>query len=289
MQLALGTVQFGMAYGIGGSGHAVPDAEARSILRAAWQAGVRTLDTAAAYGDAETKLATLCEGLAFEVVSKVPAIPSEMKAADAVAFAIDAAARSRSRLGPLLRVLMCHRADDLLGERGAFVRDALQRWADREKVLLGASCYDAQTLLSLRAAGPVEVAQLPASALDQRVSQALSSPLPGTEVHLRSVFLQGLLLMRQRQACARLPASAAALKRWHDWVQAAGLEPLEAALAIAKSFSAASTVVVGVESCSQFEAIAAAWARAHPTPAPQLAESDLSIIDPRRWTSPAVK
>jgi aryl-alcohol dehydrogenase-like predicted oxidoreductase len=287
MQLALGTVQFGMAYGIAGSGHAVPDAEARRILRAAWQAGVRTLDTAAAYGDSETKLAALCDGLAFEVVSKVPAIPHELPAADAVAFALDAAARSRSRLGPLLRALMCHRADDLLGERGAAVRDALQRWADREQVAFGTSCYEPHTLLALRASGPVGIAQLPASALDQRLPQALPTALPGTEVHLRSVFLQGLLLMDPQQARTRLPTAAAALQRWHAWVQATGLEPVVAALAVAKSFGAASTVVVGVETCAQFEAIAAAWGRARPTPAPQLAEPDLSVIDPRRWTAPA--
>jgi aryl-alcohol dehydrogenase-like predicted oxidoreductase len=287
MQLALGTAQFGMAYGIAGSGNTVPDAEACRILHAAWQAGVRTLDTAAAYGDSETKLAKLCNGLAFEVVSKVPAIPAELDRKAAAAFALEAAARSRSRLGPLLSALMCHRADDLLGERGAFVREALQRWADREQVAFGASCYEPQTLLALRATGPVSIAQLPASVLDQRVPQALRAAVSGTEVHLRSVFLQGLLLMNPQQANTRLPAATASLKRWHAWVQTKGLDPIVAALAVAKSFSAASKIVVGVETCAQFDAIAAAWGRALPTPAPQLAESDLSVIDPRRWKTPA--
>jgi aryl-alcohol dehydrogenase-like predicted oxidoreductase len=287
MRLALGTVQFGMAYGIAGSGNVVPAAEARRILRAAWYAGVRSLDTAAAYGDSETKLAALCDGLAFEVVSKVPAIPPNLSSSDAVAFSLAAADLSRKRLGPLLRALMCHRAGDLLGERGAAVREALQRWSDREGVAFGASCYDPQTMLALRDAGPIAIAQLPASALDQRLPQALPAALPGLEIHLRSVFLQGLLLMPYDAACARLPAAASALQRWHAWVQAAGLVPLVAALAVARSFAAASTAVVGVETCAQFDAIAEAWSRVRPLPAPQLAEPDLSVIDPRCWTTPS--
>jgi aryl-alcohol dehydrogenase-like predicted oxidoreductase len=286
MRLALGTVQFGMAYGIAGSGRAVPDVEARRILQSAWQAGVRTLDTAAEYGDSEIKLAALCDGHEFEVVSKVPAIPTSLAPADAVAFALAAADRSRQRLGPLLRALMCHRADDLLGERGAAVREALQRWADREGVAFGSSCYDTQTLLALRDAGPITIAQLPANALDQRLQVALPAALPGLEIHLRSVFLQGLLLMPHDAARTRLPAAAAALQRWHAWVQAAGLEPLPAALAVARSFFAASTVVVGAETCAQFEAIADAWSSARPLPAPHLAETDPLVIDPRRWTAP---
>jgi aryl-alcohol dehydrogenase-like predicted oxidoreductase len=283
MQLALGTVQFGMAYGISGSGTIVPDDEARLILQAAWQAGVRTLDTAAVYGDSERKLSDLCGDLAFAVVTKVPAIPSELGAQDAVAFALNSAERSRRRLGHLMRVLMCHRADDLLGERGAYVRDALQLWTDREMVAFGVSCYDPHTLLSLRAGGPIRIAQLPASAIDQRVPQALPLALPDTEIHLRSVFLQGLLLMPPEQAAVRIPDAAAALNRWHSWVRKTGLTPLIAALAVARSFSAASTIIVGVETVAQLESVAAAWRCADPIQAPHLAEFDLSVIDPRRW------
>ena len=56
MQLALGTVQFGLAYGAVGSGSQVDGATATAILDAAWHQGVRTLDTAAAYGDIEERL-----------------------------------------------------------------------------------------------------------------------------------------------------------------------------------------------------------------------------------------
>lgn len=285
MQLALGTVQFGLAYGIAGSGQAVPEAQVRRILAVAWDRGLRTLDTAAAYGDIEPRLAELCGRLAFQVVSKVPAIPDAMTPDEAATWALAQAVQSRQRLGPLLAGLMCHRADDLLGERGQAVYAALQGWAVSEGIALGASCYGPEALLALHEQHPLDLAQLPGNALDQRLPQVITAELPGVDVHLRSAFLQGLLLMPQQQGSARVPAARAALQRWHGWCQAQAVSPLVGALSLVKSFQAVSTVVIGVETVAQIEDIATAWATAAPALAPQLAVDDPSVIDPRAWTS----
>jgi len=178
---------------------------------------------------------------------------------------------------------MCHRAEDLSGERGQTVYAALQRWAASEGVALGASCYEPEALLSIHGQHPLAIAQLPGNALDQRLSQAIPNGLSGVDVHLRSAFLQGLLLMPQALASTRVPAAEAALQRWHQWCQAQAVSPLEVALSLVKSFKAVSTVVIGVDSVEQFEDIAAAWANAVPTVAPHLAVGDPSVIDPRAW------
>lgn len=283
MNLALGTVQFGLAYGIAGSGQAVPEHEARRILDSAWAQGVRTLDTASAYGDIESRLAGLCGPHPFRIVSKVPAIPPALAPADAAAWAVAQAMQSRQRLGHRLIALMCHRAEDLLGERGLAVYPALQRWAASEGVALGASCYGPDELLKVHGQHALAVAQLPGNAMDQRLPQALPGALQGVDIHLRSAFLQGLLLMPEAAGRARLPAAATALQRWHRWCHAQQLSPLVGALSVVKSFAAVSTVVVGVETMAQFEDIAAAWALASPARAPQLADHDPSVIDPRTW------
>lgn len=284
MKLALGTVQFGLAYGIAGPGQAVAAAEARRILQASWSQGVRTLDTAAAYGDIEERLAGLCDGLPFRVVSKVPAVPAGLSDAVAASWAVEQAQLSRQRLGPLLAGLMCHRAEDLLGVRGAAIHAALQAWAEPEGVVLGASCYDPATLLALVQQRQIRIAQLPGNALDQRLVQWIPARQPGLEIHLRSAFLQGLLLMPGPVGARRLPVAAAALQRWQAWCDERGLGPLQAALSAVKSFAAVSEVVVGVDSLAQFDAIAEAWSSVHPIACPELAEASAAIIDPRAWT-----
>lgn len=284
MQLALGTVQFGLAYGIAGRGEAVPEKEARAILEDAVARGIRTLDTAAGYGNIETRLARLCAGLPVKFVSKFPAIPDELPAEQAAAFALESARRSRERLGAGLCGLMAHRAQDLLGDRGDAVWAALERWAGSEGITLGASCYspeEAADLLRLRRIG---MAQLPGNALDQRIARAVEpGGLSGCEIHLRSVFLQGLLLMPPERAAERLPCASEALRRWHDWNARHGLKFIDAALGIAKSFAHVTTVVVGTDSLEQWRAIADAWDRAGPIAAPDLAIDQESVIDPRLW------
>ncbi len=285
IQLALGTVQFGLAYGIAGRGEPVPEVEVRSILEDAAARGVRTLDTAAAYGDIEARLARLVEGLPFRYVSKIAAIPDDLDPDAAAGFALQSAQLSRARLGDAMRGLMFHRAQDLEGERGQAIWARVAEWCDRQGVGLGASCYtpdDAARLVALRG---VALAQLPGNAFDQRIAGTDAClALRGVEVHLRSVFLQGLLLMPPERACTRLPAAREPVQRWHRWAGERGLSPLEAALSIVKSFRAVSTVVVGADNLRQWREIADAWSRAEAIEAPELAVDCADIIDPRHWS-----
>jgi aryl-alcohol dehydrogenase-like predicted oxidoreductase len=284
MQLALGTVQFGIAYGIAGRGEPVPEAEVRAILEDAAAQGVTMLDTAAAYGDIEPRLARLAAGLPLRIVSKIPALNESMDPAAAAQAALTAARQSHQRLGPALCGLMMHRAQDLQGARGEAVWGALAPWARNEGIVLGASCYAPAEAASLAAKPGIALCQLPGNALDQRIAQPYrAEALRGVEVHLRSAFLQGLLLMPRSQASSSLPTAAAALARWHAWADKRGLSPLEAALSVVKSFSVVSSVVVGVDSLYQWRAIAVAWRSTRAVAAPELATNKIRIIDPRHW------
>ena len=284
MELALGTVQFGLAYGIAGSGAAVTQEEAAAILHCAAEAGVRWLDTASAYGDAESRLRTLGGRHEFQVVSKLRPAPPDLRGDELTQWVRKELQCSRERLGDSLRALMFHRAEDLLGDRAGTLWDAASQFAQEAQCALGVSCYEPALLAKLCASCSIEVAQLPGNALDQRVAQ---EP-PRVPLHLRSAFLQGLLLMRQEQAAKRLPAAAPALARWHRWCAERRFEPLIAALGIAKGLPGVTHCVVGAERLSQFEAIARAWQDAPVLHAPELAVQDGAVIDPRQWqTEPA--
>jgi aryl-alcohol dehydrogenase-like predicted oxidoreductase len=283
MELALGTVQFGLAYGIAGRGYAVPEKEARSILEFAWSNGLRTLDTAAAYGDIEQRLGHLCNGMAFRIISKVPSIPLDLNDAQAVKWVIAQATKSRQRLGVNLEGLMLHDSKDLYGDRGQKIWQELSAWSKDESVALGVSCYSPKDYLNLHKLFGITLVQLPGNGLDQRIAADIPVQCPGVEIHLRSAFLQGLLLLPIDQAKRKLPQAASALNRWHAWCKEKSLSPLEAAISAVKSFSAVSKVVVGVESTRQFEEVSQAWGRASPLNPVELAVNSLEIIDPRQW------
>lgn len=283
MELVLGTVQFGLRYGVAGRRAPVPEDEVRAILACAWEHGVRLLDTAAAYGDIEPRLVGLAEGRPFRVVTKLPALPAPLAEKDAAQWARANLEQSRARLGGHLHAVLFHRAEDLLEQHAQALWTGCADWAGRHDALLGASAYGPHTLTALRHQFPLSVGQLPGNALDQRMS---ASPWAADmQIHVRSAFLQGLLLMDPHLAASRVPAAAPALARWHAWTQARGLTPLRAALGVVKGLPGATHCVVGVDGLAQFEAIATAWHDAAPLAAQELAIDELDAIDPRRWPS----
>jgi len=282
MELALGTVQFGLPYGIAGRGEPVPAAEVRRILQIAHAGGIRLLDTAAAYGTIEERLPALCGGLQFRVVSKIPALPGGADLAAVGQFVADAVRSARQRLGDSLSVMLFHRADDLLGPAADAAWGAALDAARPHGVQLGVSVYGPGEARVVQQRFAIDAVQVPANAFDQRLREV---GLSGMATHVRSVLLQGLLLMPVADATARVPAAAQPLARWRRWCEERGLGMLQAALAIVKGMGTASHAVIGVDSAAQLETILDAWQSSAPLTAPELACSNLDVIDPRRWNA----
>ena len=133
-RLALGTAQFGLPYGISNVHGKVAPTEVGRILDVAHAAGVMTLDTAAAYGDAETVLgAELRSRPAFEIVSKCP--PGIQ--ADRFIEALEGTLGRLRR--PQIKACLAHRFDDF---RDPSLRSCMVE--ARERCLIrqfGASLY----------------------------------------------------------------------------------------------------------------------------------------------------
>jgi len=287
VDLALGTVQFGLAYGIAGRSTQVPEEEVRRILACAAERGIRVLDTASAYGDIEQRLGSLIADCEAKVVSKIRPRPDLMDSRSVKSWARAEVLRSIERIGPSLYALMFHRPEDLLDAQGEDLWHACAETTREHGIRLGVSCYDPATLQSVSDRFPIAVAQLPANALDQRLARCPDNMAMPSEIHVRSVFLQGLLLMPQSAALARLPVAARALRRWQGWCTQEGMAPLKAALGIVKGIKTATHCVVGVDGLKQLKDIADAWEQAPALHAPELHEPDLQIIDPRQWTRKA--
>ena len=283
MELALGTVQFGMPYGVAGGKSVPTDDEVRKILELAYEQGITMLDTAPAYGDIESRLGSLCDGLEFKIVSKIPALPGELDDIGAGHWAVESARSSRVRLGQRLYALLFHRAEDLLEARGDEVFNAITKWAAAENVLIGASGYEVATVRILSEMQRISIAQLPGNALDQRIDMALGKLKRKPEMHLRSAFLQGLLLLPIEDAIRLVPTASPALQQWHQWIRLRHMTPMQGALSVVKAFRDVTTCVVGVDNIAQFEELLIAWQETQPIRASGLASSDPRAIDPRLW------
>ncbi|HQU87046.1 aldo/keto reductase [Denitromonas sp.] len=287
MKLALGTVQFGLNYGVANAAGMVSQAEASRVLALARESGIDTLDTAAAYGESESVLGAInVDG--WHVVSKMPPqIQEGMSVADWTMESVNnslARLRQRNLYGILL-----HRPSQLLGAGGDAIYRTLQRLkCDGVVSKIGISIYDPEELDNLSRNFDFDLVQAPLSVVDRRlVSSGWMSRLAdrGIELHVRSAFLQGLLLMGEADRPQKFGRWQSLWRDWHAWLDESGISAAEACVRYALSHVEVGRVVVGVQSHYQLAEIVSAASRGGLEAPPHLSADSEDLLNPARWPS----
>ena len=287
MRLALGTVQFGADYGVSNPDGRVPQAAVIAILEAAQEAGVDLLDTAHLYGAAEAVLGEAMSASAgFRIVTKTPRF--ESGGGDGPTRLREAFTRSLRHLRrERVHGLLFHHAADLLDRDGARLWSAASELRDQGLVAaLGASVYAPEDAFGIMERFPLDLVQLPLNVLDRRcVDSGLLAALmdAGVEVHVRSGFLQGLLLMEPAVIPSHFSPVRALLESYHAARTAAGLTPVEAALGFLRGVPGAARVVVGVTRPEELRECLAAAAGAESMDYERFSCQDPTMLEPFRW------
>lgn len=294
-ELALGTAQFGLAYGITNTRGTLPDQMARDLLKSCARSGITLLDTAAGYGESEERLGRLLPPGSWRTVTKTAALRRERFEATDLTLFEDTFADSLRRLKRAdVHGLLVHHADDLLVPGG----DRLLHWLHEQRAAgrarhIGVSLYDgdqARALLERYRHMPhvFDIVQLPASLADQRLLVDGTLDLladHGIQVHVRSLLLQGLLLADEPFVEVRFPGKGAWIRRLHAWCAAHELSPLHACLSFFKSTPGIQVAVVGATCPAELAEIAQVYEAAPVRDWREWADNDPAWVDPRRWAS----
>lgn len=294
-RLMLGTVQFGLSYGIANASGRPPYTQVLEILETAVAGGVNCLDTAAAYGDSEAVLGRALRELdlleRMVVVTKVRALTPKERNEPAVARKAVAASveQSRSRLGmDRLPIVLFHREDD------AAYLDVLETLVERGWIgHAGVSCgHDPVTASQFVADARIHAVQLPCNLLDRRHRQRgtlAAADNTGTAAFVRSVYLQGLLLMPETAVPAALRDVLPARRKLEAIAASAGMPMTEMAVRYALSLEGVTSILTGVETPRQLKENIAILARG-PLDADTLRQIDAAanalredLITPALW------
>jgi aryl-alcohol dehydrogenase-like predicted oxidoreductase len=280
-------VQWGLPYGVANAAGQTSRAEARSILQQARNRGIRFIDTASQYGEAEAVLGeNELEG--FRVITKTPSFRAATIDASHVAKLVSTFEASLSRLAQSdLYGLLLHHADDLLVPGGTQLLAAMEALKAQGRVSkVGISVYDGRQIDAILRVFRPDIVQLPLNVLDQRLLR--SGHLErlkeaGAEIHVRSVFLQGLLLMPLDRLPAYFAPIRPLLSRWHDAARDQGVTTTQAALAFVRSLPWVDVVLAGVESQAQLAATHADYLALPGFDASGLACDDPHFVNPMHW------
>lgn len=285
MRVALGTVQFGLPYGIANQTGQVGRANAKAMLHLAATSGIDTLDTAIAYGESEACLGEA--GVqAFKVVTKLPAMPESD---------LDVGAWVREQVGlSLLRIglssvhgLLLHRSADLLGDDGPALWRAMEELRGEGLIRkIGISVYAPSELEAVTSRYRIGLVQAPFNIIDRRLSTSgwldrLKND--DVEIHTRSAFLQGLLLMPATSLPQKFLRWETLFRRWHQWLSASNTSAVQACLSFSLSYPQIDRVVVGADGMRQLQQIIDFSNRAATDDFPDLESADEVLINPARW------
>jgi len=271
-KLGLAAAQFGLDYPNSNPRGRSPEVEVGDILQIAARGGVSVLDMPLS-PNAERGTGQLTpRPIPFRIVVKTARCDRGPDFVEAEARA------SLARLGvERAHALLVEQAGDLFSPNGPAMWDRMKALRDEGLFdRIGVSVYASDDPVGVARRFRPDIMQAPASLLDQRLilNGALAEIAEmGTEVHLRSIFLQGLLFLPPDRVPVHLQSASRGLSRVRRMIAEGRSDPLQAALGFALARPEAAAVIVGVTIAAELQAVMAAAA----SPPPDLDWADMAL------------
>jgi aryl-alcohol dehydrogenase-like predicted oxidoreductase len=285
-RIILGTAQLGLSYGVRRAEPPLTQREAEEVLDAAWTAGVRAFDTAAAYGAAPLRLRNWLRSRRFEDSAEIVTKARARATADETAGAI----RTFERVAML--TVLAHDPIDV-DQWQVFASAVSDARGSAPAARVGVSVYTPAEAAAATSLPRCSVVQAPFSVVDRRVLDVVR-PDGGWQLHARSIFLQGILLQAPALAEARVPGAGRFAALVQQEAAGAGLRVAAFLISMALHLlPTTSRIVLGAESPAQIEE----WIEALDGVSRRIAKplqvieqeigqsASASVIDPRTWTS----
>ena len=287
-KLTLGTAQFGLNYGIANFKGQISFEESTKIIQLARLKGIESIDTAIAYGDSEKVLGKIGVNN-FKIISKLPDIPSEIT--NIKSWVIQSIKKSLEHLKiSKIYGLLLHRSDLLTHNIASELYSVIQELKKLNYISkFGVSIYSPNELERIPSEYTLEIVQAPMNIIDQsliRTGWLYKLKDLNIEVHVRSLFLQGLLLMTKEKRPKKFGRWDNLWNVWHTWLEENNYTPLQACLGFIRSIKEVDQIVVGVDNCTHLSQILEAYMSDLYYNIPEeMVSIDEDLIHPFRWSN----
>ncbi len=290
--LVLGTAQLGLPYGIANKTGQPDQTAATAIVRKAWEGGIHEFDTAKGYGISEQVLGKALSKLSLSkearVISKLDPALDHLNSA-AMSKALDG---SLTDIGvPSLFGLMLHREKELsLCDKG--LSKILSDFISSGRVKhIGVAVYLPDKAIQALNTEGIDMVQLPTNILDRRFEKAGVFQLADEKkkmIYIRSVFLQGLILMDIEEIPKKMAFAMPVLEKLESISVDSGLTRQEIALGYIKTQMPNSKVIFGADTPEHVKENLACWEKALPSSLvseikKQFDNVNEQILNPVKW------
>ena len=249
MKFILGSAQWGLNYGISNSNGKPKRCEVEEIISVADKKNIYFVDTAYLYGDSEKRVGSLCSNK-FKIITKINPSRNELS----IKKLVD---RSLKRLDRK-KVYGC------LFHNVNFLIDNPQLWSElliekrKGKIeKIGCSFYEPHELEEILSLNILpDIVQIPFSILDRKFEKYFSElKRKKIEIHVRSVFLQGLYLLDINSLSKKFISIKGPLKQIEKLCKENSINKLDLCLAYVCNNSFIDYIIVGVQNKDQLNQV----------------------------------
>ncbi len=283
MKLIIGTAQFGMKYGVAGNGNFNQE-KVNNFLNLAITNNINIIDTAPGYGNAHLKIGK--SGIKnLNIITKLPKLNLKSNIYKEI----------KSNVNNYIETLNCkklyclllHNASDILSSYGRDIYLALSMLKEEGLIeKFGVSTYELGELNSIVDNFEIDVVQHPVNILDRRLENSgILKKLNnnGIEVHCRSVFLQGLLLLNLENIGSKFYPFKKDLLKINDFSNKTNKTIQEICLSYVLNIKTISKIIVGIDNEKQLKEIIKIFNTMEVVNIPEFKISNERILDPRKW------
>jgi aryl-alcohol dehydrogenase-like predicted oxidoreductase len=284
-RIVLGGAQLGLPYGILNGGETLSREEVARILDTAVDRGIDSIDTAIAYGQSESIIGETSQNR-LNIFSKLPPLPVDISNVSEWVHSQVQGSLSRLKCTSL-DALLLHRPQDLTGAQGAELYAAIgSLMAEKMIHRFGVSIYSPDDLEGIIDTFEIHVVQAPLNVFDRRilgVTDQLSAL--NIEVHVRSVFLQGVLIAIPQDRPHRFEPWSEHFALFDEWVRSSGLSAMACCMGFALQQPGIAKLVIGTTSAESLDEIMNSIPSSVLEVPTHLQSSVEQLIDPRFWNA----
>jgi len=284
MKISIGTAQFDKKYGVNRGKSKFDFFLKKQLIKTAGKFNIRTIDTATSYKNAEKELGKI--GLnGFNLITKLPKIKKQnINLEKWVTFSLK---RSLDKLKVKnIYGLLIHHPKDLNKKNRKTYINALVKLKEKKLVKkIGVSLYDVEDIGKILKFWKPDIIQIPYNVIDRRLEKnSFFKRIKKNkiEIHVRSIFLQGLLTKRERPK--KFYKWDNLLDRWFYWCKSKNLEPFQAAYLYVKKIKEIDKVVIGFDNLKQMRDLVKINKK-HVSNFPNLECKDKMLLNPYNWNN----
>ena len=254
-KFVLGTAQLGLQYGIANKSGKPDKKQSKKIISTAWELGIKEFDTAQAYGTSEyilgESLKTLGLHKKVNIVTKIDINPEKLKKEDIKKQILESIKKLNASQ---LYGCLLHNEDDLDNfdeNNGIQLRKCVSEGLIR---YLGVSVYSPERALQALDIEDLQIIQIPANALDRRFAKLgifEKARQKGRRVYIRSIYLQGLLLMEPEELSGSMHFAKRDLSAFRKIAEKYMLTPQKLAVGFINNAYPFAHPVIGAETAEQ--------------------------------------